>query len=407
MPAVLRLKAIGNCAFDEAVAEEIVVPDGVEEIGYGAFSGNPNLRKLSLPNSIVYMGDYPIYEWDGINHPYDKTIYYRGTIEDWTNIELYDRSVEDAFTVQFEEGSISEAAKGYELYLLCLRGENPTGLVISGYSGDETELAIPSKISGWDVIQINAGLNEDNQPAFGRLVKKIVVPDSVTTIGGGVFANMKSLEEVYLGNGVSQIEVGTFRECQSLRKVVLGDSVSDIGDSAFVGCTDLEEIEIGANVKTIGATAFRGCTSLAKVTFNGVLTSIGNCAFADCTSLKEVTIPYVAEVGERIFSNCTALETVTIGGGWYRIPYEMFSGCSMLTEVNLPSVSAIGERAFCGCASLTELIIPGVVYVEGDFVINDSSFAGSGVKEIYFPESEVYVDVGEIYWEEYYDDGCC
>lgn len=394
------LKVIGDCAFDRVLVSELVIPDGVEEIGDSAFAGASNLQTISLPKSLVSVGDR-IFN----NCAYDIVISFNGTVEDLVayGFDSYDWGT-DIFKIEFDEGYMYESSGGFMFF--ARYSEDKTLIVsISGYDGSETELVIPSEIGGLPVVELCA--KRYGNANFGRLVKKIVVPDSVTTVGSGAFSNMPKLEEVYLGNGVSRIENNMFEHCQSLRKVVWGDSVSDIGDSAFFGCGSLEEIEIGANVKIIGKSAFRGCRSLTKVTFNGELSSIGYCAFAECKSLKEVTIPYVVEVGQSIFSDCTALETVTIGGEWYKLPTEMFFGCSALATVNLPSVHVIGERAFCGCASLTELIIPGVVYVEGDFVINDSAFSGSGIKEIYFPESEVYVDVGEIYWEEYYDDWCC
>lgn len=47
--------------------------------------------------------------------------------------------------------------------------------------------------------------------------------------------------------------------------VVIPDSVTEIGGEAFSGCTSLTNITIPDSVTEIGRSAFNGCTSLTKV----------------------------------------------------------------------------------------------------------------------------------------------
>lgn len=49
----------------------------------------------------------------------------------------------------------------------------------------------------------------------------------------------------------------------SLKKVILPESLTTIGENAFAGCTNLQEIEIPASVKSISCKAFDGCSKLA------------------------------------------------------------------------------------------------------------------------------------------------
>lgn len=336
------LKSIGDLAFCAISADEIIIPDGVEEIGYDVFSSCENLERISLPNSLVCTGDY----FFGSNYyAADKTIYYRGTIDEWHNIKRYNYVAESDFTVEFEKCSTSGEAKGYELRVLHYRNESIGQIVITGYSGNETELIIPSEIDGKPVEGIFK--MEEETAVFGKSVTKIVVPDSVKTISSGAFADMPRLEEVYLGNGVSEIGSSAFSQCDALRKVILGDSVNTIGDAAFFDCDSLEEIEFGANVKYIGEGAFCGCSSLKKITFGGELSSIGDVAFRNCTSLTEVMIPYVANLGIRIFADCTALEKVTINDVTNGIiSRDMFQGCIMLKTVEVSYVRYINWGGF-------------------------------------------------------------
>ena len=83
--------------------------------------------------------------------------------------------------------------------------------------------------------------------------------------------------------------------CHDARgKVIIPDSVTSIGDWAFWRCTGLTSIIIPDSVKSIGGCAFYGCTSLTSVTIPDSVTSIGICAFDECTGLKSPKANYKA-----------------------------------------------------------------------------------------------------------------
>ena len=63
--------------------------------------------------------------------------------------------------------------------------------------------------------------------------------------------------------------------------VILPDSLTAIGGSAFFNCTGLTSVTIGSGVTAIGNGAFSGCRELTSVTFDGSISpanfsSIGN-----------------------------------------------------------------------------------------------------------------------------------
>ena len=60
--------------------------------------------------------------------------------------------------------------------------------------------------------------------------KKVVIPDGVTEIGEGAFADCSSLKSVVIPEGVTVIGNGAFSECSSLKSVVIPDSVTKIGE---------------------------------------------------------------------------------------------------------------------------------------------------------------------------------
>ena len=105
--------------------------------------------------------------------------------------------------------------------------------------------------------------------ASGMVVRSLIIPESVTTIGSC--------------------------ECvTSLRFVHIPDSVTTIGDNAFRGCTSLRSVHIPDSVTKIGNEAFGECTSLRSVTLRSVtsdhiqIDSVPDNAFQGCTSLTHM-----------------------------------------------------------------------------------------------------------------------
>ena len=95
------------------------------------------------------------------------------------------------------------------------------------------------------VVRIPDGVTHIPDGAFknGHLIKEVILPASLETIGGSAFRQCTSLETVtFLGNNLTSIGCSAFRQCTSLEHIAIPDGVTSIGDSAFDGCTSLEHI---------------------------------------------------------------------------------------------------------------------------------------------------------------------
>ena len=195
-------------------------------------------------------------------------------------------------------------------------------LTISG-KGEMDDYSVPYNSAPWRY--------------FG--VKRIIVGDSVTTIGEYAFSNCSSLTSVTIPNSVTTIKEYAFSNCSSLTSVTIPNSVTTIGDNAFNGCSSLTSVTIPNSVTTIGGWAFSDCSSITSVTIPNSVTTIREYTFDNCSSLTSVTIPNsVTRIGSEAFSDCTNLQKVNIGNSVKTIGEFAFNKCTNITQISSEAV---------------------------------------------------------------------
>ena len=156
---------------------------------------------------------------------------------------------------------------------------------ITKYVESDTVVVIPSKINGVPVETIS------NTAFQNSAVTSVTIPDSVTAIYSGAFANCSQLTNISIPNSVTFIGFSTFEHCTSLKSITLPSSLSSISEALFFGCSQLTTIHIPDSVSSIQSYAFYHCGNLETIRIPVSVTSIGNNAFADCPSLMTVTYP--------------------------------------------------------------------------------------------------------------------
>lgn len=156
---------------------------------------------------------------------------------------------------------------------------------ITKYVESDTVVVIPSKINGVTVETIG-------HAAFERsAVTSVTIPDSVTAIHDGAFANCSQLTNISIPNSVTYIGFSAFEHCTSLKSITLPSSLRSISEALFFGCSQLTTIHIPDSVSSIQSYAFYHCGNLETIRIPVSVTSIGNCAFDVCPSLMTVTYP--------------------------------------------------------------------------------------------------------------------
>lgn len=134
---------------------------------------------------------------------------------------------------------------------------------ITKYVESDTVVVIPSKINGVTVETIG------NTAFQNSAVTSVTIPDSVTAIYSGAFANCSQLTNISIPNSVTFIGFSTFEHCTSLKSITLPSSLSSISEALFFGCSQLTTIHIPVSVTSIGNNAFADCPSLMTVTYPG------------------------------------------------------------------------------------------------------------------------------------------
>lgn len=156
---------------------------------------------------------------------------------------------------------------------------------ITEYNGTDTVVVIPSKINGVTVETIG-------HAAFERsAVTSVTIPDSVTAIHDGAFANCSQLTNISIPNSVTSIGFSAFEHCTSLKSITLPSSLRSISEALFFGCSQLTTIQIPDSVPSIQSYAFYHCRNLETIHIPVSVTFIGVYAFDGCPSSMTVTYP--------------------------------------------------------------------------------------------------------------------
>ena len=145
-------------------------------------------------------------------------------------------------------------------------------------------------------------------------LKTIIIPGTVKKIGVNAFAYNTTLETVIMQEGVEEIGENAFAGCDNLKNITLAQSLKKIGGMAFYSCDNLQEIEIPGNVEVLSYNVFDDCIKLSKVTLNEGLKTIATLAFAD-TIFQEISIPSTVTIIEQnIFVGNDKLENINLNG---------------------------------------------------------------------------------------------
>lgn len=201
-------------------------------------------------------------------------------------------------------------------------------------------------------VMPNRGLAFYNPQPVNTILKRVVLPTTVTAIGESAFANCRALETIDTENARS-IGKWAFENCASLRNLHIGEEMETIYDSAFMNCTALGTINIPGSVQTLGRWLFQGCENLETITLNEGVRNLSPSTFYGC-GVRSISIPStVTEIPDWTFQECHNLEHITLHDRITLIGESAFLRCYSLKDFRIPKgVTVIRNNTFDSCQSL-------------------------------------------------------
>ena len=369
------LTNIGEYAFGGAQTgtglTEITFPDSVTEIGANAFRNAKSLAKVTIGANVAYIGD------NAFGGTAVSNLTYGANAEFGAQGPF--RGLTAAATVTLGDNVTAFPAKLFEEW---------TGLA-SVSLGGVTQLPA----NAFDGFENLATVALDDVTVLGdyafrgTALTEVTIPEGVTSIGNGVFANCTKLAKVnYNAADASAPNSANnaFAGCTALASVVIGEGAAvpdyffqnltsltsaDISKAESIGISAFQNTSLTAlstgSVKEIGKSAFQGA-KIAELTVGEALESIGYNAFAGNAELTKViwnataaeTIYEASGAGlvRAIFNDCAKLVTVEVGENVKSLPDYFLPNNTLVTKIDLPAgIESVGDSAFNGCTVLAEI----------------------------------------------------
>lgn len=183
-------------------------------------------------------------------------------------------------------GLFAEETEGFDSVTLPVRLEI-IGQKAFCANGLSTITSFPSTLK-----QIDLAAFQNNN------LTSVILPDSVTYVGGGAFGTNPKLEVIVLSKGLTEITAGAFgcstrdEYMTNLTELTIPEGVTKIGNNAFAG-NNIKNLVIPSSVKEIGNYAFSTKNYLkdeCTLTLNEGLEKVGSRAFRNKV-IKEVELP--------------------------------------------------------------------------------------------------------------------
>ena len=328
------ITSIGGYAFNGCTGlKEILLPESLTDIGYEAFSGCSGLTSITIPSQITAISGNAFYGCSGlkeVNLPEGLTTINAYAFENCTSLTSID--IPDSVTTiaarAFYNGTkLSEV--GY-----------PAGwtTLLSYYSGSASDGA-SSNLSPFEgctslkKIEIPEGVTSIPKHAFRyqTSLEEVVLPESLSSIGVYAFDGCTGLKTINLVESITTIPSYCFNNCTGLNYITIPDAVQSVNEYAFYNCIGLRSINMGSGLKTIGRYAFYGCDGLVRLFLSDNIETISEYAFTDCINLKSIILPNnLKTIGKAAFKNCVKVSDLTVPNSVTSIADDSFNGLSKL-----------------------------------------------------------------------------
>ncbi len=377
------LEVIDNSAFQGAGCVTLLLPDCVTTIGALAFNAS-SLRSFELPQNLISIGNRAF-----VACKYLESITINSKLPLLSEY-MFD-ACEGLMEVNVEPNSQITKVSAYA-FSRCYSLKDNKFLNNFPLLTEIGEFAFYGCIA--EVLDSKGNNVKDmygDNLYIGELTE-VIIPDTVTTLGIGVFSECRTLKTAIIGKGITELPKNTFKDCNELFEVQLPDTMHSIGDNAFQKCYRLTQITLPPELISIGKESFQACgryVSVKRVPATQYVMSESR--ISNVPSLEKVRIYYTKEqeraypvldktTGNLMDSMVNAKE-IRLYQGYvdqndlgvvsedgtevYAIDYnqDYYTTNSYelqgLQHIVIPeSVTIIGDRAFDSCVALQSVKLP-------------------------------------------------
>lgn len=404
------VKEIGANAFsNNETLEEVVMEDGVEKIRYSAFQSCSNLKKVTMTDSVVEIGQQAFYLAYQL-----KTIKLSNKLTILNSYVLSGcKSLIDLNLPEELERIENFAFQNCQALIQVRIPKNVNSIKANAFTGcTDLEVIVEAGNTNFS-IERGILLNKDKTEMIWVSKTAIegttfTVPNTVTTLEGGVINNYTNINKVVIPSATVNIDFEFFssnitevtidggnpkysvyqggiydidktvlyRYVANDVAVTLPERVEHIERFAFRGKTKtLTNIILPASLKSIGYEAFSGCSKLKEMVLGAKIESLDPLFIYQVNDIK-ITIdesnPNYRIVENSILDirneNEKKMLTVignprnyTIPSGVTEIAEYAFHGKTQLTQIAIPNTVKKIKDSFQHCYALTTIIIPSSV----------------------------------------------
>ena len=277
------LTSTGRYAFANTGFTTMTLPNSITEMDYSAFRSCANLESINVPTLLTTV-------------PYDFVAY----CPKLTSVQMHDgiRTVGH------------NAFYGCRMLATIELNDMITDIEYNAFRDCDSLV----------VSQIPTALKKIGDNAFNTTnIKSASLPEGMTELGTGIFANCKKLATVHLPKDIKRITNYMFQSCSALEQIQIPDSVTEIGYAAF-DLSGLTSVVLPDSLEKLESYAFSSTQLRSFRVPDGIKgDQPGSYVAAWCKHLKEAYLgrnqDYTTITSFTYFHNCDSLQLLRIYAG--------------------------------------------------------------------------------------------